>query len=212
MHLAIQPQRLHDFGAEGLERTAVVVEMDAGGPRDQAVGQKRRQAPVQPGVLPILSPAAHDVESLIEPRDHRRNVARIVLEVAVGCDDDAATGGGESGRKRGRLSEVAPELNHAHARVALVQGPQRVERAVGAAVVHENQLIGSAGGLERRGQFAMELFQIRGFIEDRDDDRDLRGHGGAHSTRSGSAATPGTRCPARGRRRPATATPQRDSP
>ncbi len=45
VHLAVEPQRLDDFGAEHLQRAAVVVQRHAGRPRDQPVGDHRRHPP-----------------------------------------------------------------------------------------------------------------------------------------------------------------------
>ena len=72
MELAVQPQRLDDLRAKDLERAAVVVEPHAGRPRDQPVGDHRRQPASEEAVLPVLAPAADDVEALLDARDQRR--------------------------------------------------------------------------------------------------------------------------------------------
>ena len=80
--------------------------------------------------------------------DHRRDVARIVLQVAVGGHDEAAARVGEAGGKRRGLPEVAAEADHAQPGVPRLQRRQRVERVVGAAVVDDEDLVGAAERLE----------------------------------------------------------------
>ena len=43
VHLAVEPQALHDLGADRLQRAAVVVEVHAGRPRDEPVREPRGQ-------------------------------------------------------------------------------------------------------------------------------------------------------------------------
>ena len=83
VHLPIELQRLDDVGVKGLQRAAVIVQPDAVGPRDQPVRDHRRQQPREEGVLPVSSPAAHDVVARFELRDHPWDVMRIVLQIAV---------------------------------------------------------------------------------------------------------------------------------
>src|SRR5262245_48719149 len=79
VHLAVESQWLHDLGPEGLQRTSVVVQPYARGPGNQTIRQKRGQPAADQGVLPLLTPAAHDVKAaLIQHGDEARDVARIV--------------------------------------------------------------------------------------------------------------------------------------
>ena len=72
----------------------------AGRARDQPVGDHRRQAPGEEGVLAVLSPAARDVCPAFERLDEARNIAWIVLQIAIGRDDDPPARVVEPGRKR----------------------------------------------------------------------------------------------------------------
>ena len=77
--------------------------------------------------------------------------AGIVLPVTVHGGDERRARRGEAGRERGALPEVAREAHgHDARRVGGVQAPQVIPRAVGAAVVHEDQLVVQAG--RRRGR------------------------------------------------------------
>ena len=122
VHLAVQLHRLHDLGAEHLQRAAVVVQLHAGRARDQPVGDRRRQPPVDEGVLAVLPPAATMSAGVFSSSiDHGADVARIVLQVAVHRDDVAPAGVSEAGREGGGLAEVAAELDDAQAVVRRLQ-------------------------------------------------------------------------------------------
>ena len=51
VHLAVQAQAARQVAADELQRAAVVVQAHAGDGADQPVGEPRRHAPAQPGVL-----------------------------------------------------------------------------------------------------------------------------------------------------------------
>jgi len=70
-----------------------------------------------------------------------RDVARVVLEVAVHGDDDGGPGVVKAGSKRGSLAEVAPQLDERGTFVAPDRFQHGSGRAVGAPVVHEDDLV-----------------------------------------------------------------------
>ena len=72
------------------------------------------------------------------------NVARIVLQIAVGGDDEAAAGVGKAGGERRGLAEVAPEPDHPQPRVRRLERGQLRERVVRAAVVDRDDLVRTA--------------------------------------------------------------------
>ena len=84
----------------------------------------------------------------------RRDVARVVLQIAVGGDDQAAPRVGEAGGEGRRLAEVAAEPDDAHTRVRRLKRRQELEAVVRAAVVDDDELVRSARALERVGQLA----------------------------------------------------------
>ena len=103
MHLAIELQRLDDLGTEDLQRTAIVVQLDARGPRDEPIGEHRRQPAIDERILAVLAPAAHDVAFVLPmpfftelptPPSRRATIAgeiaRVVLKIAVGGGNQPA--------------------------------------------------------------------------------------------------------------------------
>ena len=96
VHFAVEPHRLDDLGAKYFQRTAIVVELDAGRERDDPVGNDRRQAAIEKRILPLPPPPGHDVGARVFGElDHAGNVRRVVLQVAVGGHDEAAARMGE---------------------------------------------------------------------------------------------------------------------
>src|SRR5204863_7680078 len=106
VHFAVELQRLHHFGAKDFQRTAVVVQVHAGGRRNQLVRELGRQTARQPRIFPILAPPAHDVVALVHSTDQVRQIPWVVLKVAVGGGDQPPSRFFEAGGKRGRLAEV----------------------------------------------------------------------------------------------------------
>ena len=176
VHLTVELQRLDDFGAEHFERAAIIVQVHAGGRRDQPVRNRRGQSPRQECVLPILPPAADNVGATFERVHHCGNVARIVLEVAVGSDDQPAPRVSETGGERGGLPEVAPETDDPQVRIDGLQPRESLEAPVGAPVVDDDDFVRSSPRGKRLVQFAMELRQRGRFIVNWDDDAELWVH------------------------------------
>ena len=114
--------------------------------------------------------------AVVEHGDEPRDVARIVLEVAVGGDDDAAARVIEPGRERGCLPEVPPETNDAETRIVGLKPLEDLKRVVGAAIVDHDDFIRAAGGGQRLGQLRIELFERRGLVSNRNDDAQVGVH------------------------------------
>ena len=95
-------------------------------------------------VLAILAPAADDVVAALEHLDHRRDVVRIVLQIAVGRHDQPAARVREAGGEGRGLSEIAAEADHAQVRIARLQPRQDLEALVRAAIVDDDDLVASA--------------------------------------------------------------------
>ena len=72
------------------------------------------------------------------------------------------------------LAEVPLEPHGADARVGVVEPLERRERPVRGAVVDVDELERAAEPVERRDGAAVELLDGRGFVEQRDDDGDVR--------------------------------------
>src|SRR5690348_12568226 len=163
--LAVEPQGFDDLGAKNLERAPVVFEVHSRRPRDQAVREVRGQPAIDPGILPIASPTAHDVEPFaFEPFDHSRDVSGIVLEIAIRRGNQPTTRGSKTGGEGGRLAEILSKLNDTHVRITRVQPFERRERTVLAAVVYQNQLIAPAPSGKRLGDLLVERLEVRLFV------------------------------------------------
>ncbi len=98
---------------------------------------------------------------------------RVVLQIAVGGDDQPPARMGEAGGKGGGLSEVAAEPDHPQPRIGRLQPCQDREAVVRAAIVDNQDLVGAAEGGQRLGELAMELDQRGRLVADRDDDGQL---------------------------------------
>src|SRR5262249_9507632 len=125
-------------------------------------------------ILPVLSPAADDVAGpVFEALHHVRDVARIVLQVAVEGGDQTAIRVGKPRRKRRGLAEVAPEPDQLQVRVEREQTFQELETPVLAAIVHEDQLVRAAPRAERLRQLAVQLFEAGRLVPDGNDDGEV---------------------------------------
>src|SRR5262245_55010906 len=118
MQFAVELDVLEHLASVGLERAAVVVQRYAGSPRDEAVGDSRRQRAAQERVLSILAPAAHNIIPLVELLEQPWNIGWVVLEIGIDSDHHVAARAREPRRERRRLTEIATEPHHSQPRVA----------------------------------------------------------------------------------------------
>ena len=130
---------LHDLRPVGLQPAVEVVQPQAREAAGDDVEDPRRD-PAGERVAPLRLPAGDEVEALVELGEQPRDLGGIVLEVAVDRDDDLALRLLEARLQRRRLAEVPPQPDDANAVVRGVQPGQRGERAVGGAVVDEDDL------------------------------------------------------------------------
>ena len=171
MELAVDGHALHDVRAVGLQPAVEVVQPQARETPGHGVEDPRGDAPGQ-RIAALRLPAGDEVESLLELCEQPRDLRRIVLKIAVDRDDDVALRLRETGLERGRLAEVAPEPNDANVVVCSMQARQRGERAVGRAVVDEDDLPRLVELLERRGKLVVEERDAALLVVYRDDHRD----------------------------------------
>ena len=94
---------------------------------------------------------------LFERRDHRRDVVRIVLQIAVRGDDEPPARVREAGGKRRGLAEVAAEPDDAQPRIASLQLRQDLETVIGAAIVDDDDFVAASPGRQRLRELAMQL-------------------------------------------------------
>jgi hypothetical protein len=93
------------------------------------------------GILAILAPPGNNVIPFVELCQQARDVGRVVLEVAVHGDDDAARCGVESGSHGCCLAEVAAEAQELHPPVFGGNPFQELERGVARAVIHKDEFV-----------------------------------------------------------------------
>ena len=189
MHLAVEAQPLHHLGAHRLQRAPVIVEMDPGGRGDDPVREPRGDL-LRDRIATLLAPSADHVVSLVQLGDEAWDVGRIVLEVAVGGDDDLAAGVVEAGGEGGGLPEVPAQSQHPHPRVHGLEREQPLQGRIGGSVVHENDLVGLAEGDEARRQLPVQIGQVLRLVVDGDHDGDPRRHHAHAASISGEANGP----------------------
>ena len=144
MHVGIQVQRAHNPAAIGLERAAGVVDARAGDARDQQVRESTRQQASDRSILTVLAPATDDVKAVVDALKQAPDVGRIVLQVAIHRHHDAAPRLLEPSRHRGGLPIVAAEEHEPQVRIARSERSHQMARAIAAAVVHEDDLVGAS--------------------------------------------------------------------
>ena len=83
----------------------------------------------------------------------------------------------EPGGERRRLTKIASQPDDLKSRICCVQPRQDLERPVGAAVIDEHDLECAAPPLERFGQLVTQRLEVRGFVQEGNDDRQLWTHG-----------------------------------
>src|SRR5438093_1368627 len=105
VELAVKGEALHDLGAIRLQPAVHVVQPQAGDPARDRVEDPRHDPPAE-RIAALGLPAGDEVEALVQLREQARNLARVVLEVAVDRDDRLAVcvrePGCECGGGRGR--------------------------------------------------------------------------------------------------------------
>ena len=172
MHLAVEPDVVQHAAAVGLQRAAVVVQVDAGHDGDQAVGDAADQHSARL-VLAVLPPARNDVVALGDLVQQFGDVGGIVLQVGVDGDDDIAPGGIDAGHHGGRLAVVAAEVQHADPRVLTGGLVQPRGRAVQRAVVDKDDFIVPAPGLHHGNQAFDQGSDVPLFVIDGHNDRKI---------------------------------------
>lgn len=167
VQFAIQAEALGDVAAEQFQRAAIVLHVHASAAPYQPVGNLAGHLAQQEAVLAPGADARHYVPvAFLHASDHQRDVARVVLHVAVEHHDQFAFCGIDAGGHRRGLAIVAVQYQHPGAwrTVFLDFGDGAVARAV----IHEDHFVFDAG--ERLGNAAGQQRNIAFLVHDRDDD------------------------------------------
>ena len=142
----VQRHLLQNVAPVRLECRPKVVDIDATDLRHHPVGDARRNAPHPEIVDAILAPPAHDVVSRGNLLQEHRNVAGIMLQIAIHGDDVLAPCMIEPRRQSRGLPEVAPQLDHRDPAVHRRDFPQHSERVIARAIVDQDNLEALAMG------------------------------------------------------------------
>jgi hypothetical protein len=114
--------------------------------------------------------------ALLDAGDHLRDVAGIVLQVAIREHHQPAARIGDAGRKRGGLSEVATKADDAQPWIAGLEGRELRERVVLAPVVYDEEFVAAPVFSKHGCEFFIQTRDIGRLVVDRDDDRKLGSH------------------------------------
>ena len=104
-----------------------------------------------------------------EGGEELRDVVGVVLEIGVHGDDDRAAGALEPGVEGRRLPGVPAESEDADPGILGRQLAEHVARAVGGAVVHEQDLEGLAMAVENADQLPIASLDVRLLVVGGDD-------------------------------------------
>ena len=138
--LAHRQQRVQRAAVEQPEVARVGLEVDLRELAEEPV-EPRRGGELEGGLaLALLAHHVDDVGALAPLGDHVGDQLGRVLQVGVDHRDGVADGVLEAGGQRRLVAEVAREVHDAHARVGGGEPVEDLGRAVGAAVVDDDQL------------------------------------------------------------------------
>ena len=124
----------------------------------------------------MLTPSADDIGAFFDAPNHVGKVVGIVLEIAVGCRDKAPFGVLDPGGKCSSLPEIASKADDAPPRIVLLMPHEAFEAVVGAPIVDDDDLVRSAPRRQRFGDLAVQLINVRRFVPNRHDERQVNIH------------------------------------
>lgn len=178
VQITVEIHSFRHLPAVGLETTVEIAQGDPGERRGNGI-EHLRFDPLDERILPVLLPPAHQVGALlVEGAQEARDLSRVILEVGVHGEHHLASGNLEARLERGRLAELATELDQHHLGIGSDQLPAQCDRAIGAAVVDHDDLVGPPELGQHPGQLLIQLRQAFLLVQNGDDDGDIRVHVG----------------------------------
>ncbi len=167
---------LHEGRTITLEPTAHIVDLYPGHQGDEPVYYPGRQDPAEVVLLSLPAPATYRLVSLPEHLQKSGDVPGIILPVTVHGDDPISLGELISGRKGGRLPEVAVKLHHPHGPIPLRYLLEELPRPVGATIVHEDDLVPQPQPLHHLLELVVKELHISFLVVHGYGHRNLRPH------------------------------------
>ena len=172
MQLSVELEAGQHLSPVSLECAAVVVQVDPGDARDQPVGDARGQGSIDEPISSFAAPAADDVVALVEARQQRRDIERVVLQVAVERHDDVGARHVKAGRKRRGLPVVLTKAGHPEFRECRGLLGEQAKSAVGAAVIDTDELVGDTACIKGRADLVEQRQHVVALVEHRHDHAD----------------------------------------
>ena len=151
VHALRHLQAAHHVAAKRLQTAVVIVEPEAGEQADEPVEHPRGHRLV-PGIESWRLPAVDEVgprSVACEQAEHAGDLDGVVLPVAVEHHDPVCLAFRKPRREGGRFALPTFEANAADTSVGHCQGLDLRPRAIGGAIIDEEQFPGEARGVER---------------------------------------------------------------
>ena len=144
-------------------------------PTPTRTGQRTKRTEKNRIPFPCRPLRVDDFVPFVGLREHLGEELWRVLQVGVHHGDEPAAGPVDAGSERHLVAEVPREAQGPEARVLGSERGHRLERAVTASVVDEEDLERPSRRLENRDEAAAQFRQVRELVEAGKDDGDL-GH------------------------------------
>ena len=179
MHLAVEAELVGDLAPVNLQRAPEIADRGLRHPADHRVCDLRGNLAEHDAVFAVLPPAGDEVEAFVELRDHRGDVARVVLHVGVHRDDDRRRDVAEPRVESSGLPAVAPKEDALEVRAIGGEPLEQLLGAVAARVVDRDDLVRLAPLLHHLVDLVEERLDVLDLVVDRENDAYFRGrHGG----------------------------------
>ncbi len=170
MEFSVERYLAENLTAVGFEGGAEIVNVDAAELGHQPVGTARGETAEPEIVDAILAPSADDVIALGNFLEEKRNVGRIVLQIAVHGDDVFAASVIETGGEACGLAEVAAQFDDGHPAIDGCDFTKQGEGSIDGAIVDEDHFKGFTARLHDGLEPRVEVGDVFLLVVEGDDD------------------------------------------
>src|SRR5262249_7429347 len=108
MQFAIDADLTQHLTAIELESTIMIMQPAAGTPAHHPV-EHAAGVDLVPGIVQRLLPAADDIKAFHKLRQEPRDLGRVILEIAIKCENQFSPRSLERSRECGCLTKIAPQ-------------------------------------------------------------------------------------------------------